>query len=63
MVVGTCGRLIDLLTLSNGKVTNLRRVSFIILDEADRLMDMGFNETLVQFMNSTNPKKQIAMFS
>jgi len=32
----------DVLALSNGKITNLKRVTFIVLDEADRILDMGF---------------------
>jgi ATP-dependent RNA helicase DDX46/PRP5 len=41
-VVCTPGRMIDVLTTSNGKITNLNRVSYIVLDEADRMLDMGF---------------------
>ena len=36
------GRMIEVLTLSNGKVVNLRRVTMLVLDEADRMFDMGF---------------------
>ena len=32
----------DVLATSNGKITNLRRVSYVVLDEADRMLDMGF---------------------
>ncbi len=42
IVVCTPGRMIDVLTTSNGKITNLKRVSYIVLDEADRMLDMGF---------------------
>ena len=42
IVVCTPGRMIDVLTTSNGKITNLRRVSYVVLDEADRMLDMGF---------------------
>ncbi len=37
IVVCTPGRLIDLLTANSGRVTNLRRVSYVVLDEADRM--------------------------
>jgi len=39
IVVATPGRFIDHLQQGN---TNLNRVSFIVLDEADRMLDMGF---------------------
>ncbi len=42
IVVCTPGRMRDILAMSNGKITNLRRVSFVVLDEADRILDMGF---------------------
>ena len=34
--------MIDVLTTSGGKITNLRRVSYIVIDEADRMFDLGF---------------------
>ena len=39
IIVCTPGRMIDMLAATNGKVTNLRRVTYIVLDEADRLVD------------------------
>ncbi len=42
IVIGTPGRLIDVLTTSNGKITNLKRVTYVVIDEADRMLDQGF---------------------
>lgn len=39
VIAATPGRLIDLLV---SRVTNLRRVTYLVLDEADRMFDMGF---------------------
>lgn len=42
IVVCTPGRMIDLLVANSGRVTNLARVTFLVLDEADRMFDLGF---------------------
>ena len=39
VVIATPGRLIDML---ESRHTNLRRVTYLVLDEADRMLDMGF---------------------
>ena len=39
IVIATPGRLIDML---DSRVTNLKRVTYLVLDEADRMLDMGF---------------------
>jgi len=41
-IVCTPGRMIDLLTANSGRVTNLKRVTYMVLDEADQMFDMGF---------------------
>lgn len=39
IVIATPGRLIDML---DSRITNLRRVTYLVLDEGDRMLDMGF---------------------
>ena len=39
IVVATPGRMIDMVKI---KATNLRRVTYLVMDEADRMFDMGF---------------------
>lgn len=39
IVIATPGRLLDFLQLGS---TNLRRTTYLVLDEADRMLDMGF---------------------
>ena len=41
VVVGTPGRLVDVCRGGNKSATNLRRVTYLVLDEADRMLDMG----------------------
>ena len=63
IVIGTPGRLIDVLTISNGKVTNLRRVTFCVLDEADRMFDLGFEPQITMMLRTIRPDRQLCMFS
>lgn len=62
-IVGTPGRMVDIFSISGGKVVNLYRVSFFVLDEADRMMDLGFQPQISDFFNKTQKTKQIVMFS
>jgi ATP-dependent RNA helicase DDX46/PRP5 len=62
-VVATPGRLIDMLCANNGKVLNLNRVSYLVLDEADRMFDMGFEPQINVVLNNTRPDRQSVMFS
>ena len=41
-IICTPGRMIDILTLNKGKISNLRRVTMLVIDEADRMFDLGF---------------------
>lgn len=63
IVVATPGRFIDLLTLNNGKLVNTSRISFVVLDEADRLFDLGFEPQITQIMKAIRPDKQCILFS
>ncbi|KAM0873291.1 hypothetical protein ACQ4PT_038165 [Festuca glaucescens] len=63
IVVCTPGRMIDILCTSSGKITNLRRVSFLVLDEADRMFDMGFEPQITRIVQNTRPDRQTVLFS
>ena len=63
IVVATPGRLIDLLTANSGRVTNLRRVTYLVLDEADRMFDMGFEPQVMKIVNNIRPDRQMVLFS
>ena len=63
VVVCTPGRMIDVLTANSGRVTNLRRVTFVVLDEADRMFDMGFEPQVSRIVGAVRPDRQLAMFS
>jgi len=54
------GRLIDLLVEGS---TTLRRVSFFVLDEADRMLDMGFDPQIRALSRQVRPHRQTLMFS
>jgi superfamily II DNA/RNA helicase len=48
IVIATPGRLIDML---ESRVTNLKRVTYLVLDEADRMLDMGFEPQIRKIVN------------
>jgi ATP-dependent RNA helicase DDX46/PRP5 len=55
--------MIDLLTANSGRVTNLKRVTYVVLDEADRMFDMGFEPQVMKIVNNTRPDRQTVLFS
>ena len=63
VVCCTPGRMIDILVTSGGKITNLRRVTYLVLDEADRMFDMGFEPQISRIMSNIRPDRQNVMFS
>lgn len=65
VLVSTPGRLIDHLQNTHGFAKTLSHVNVVILDEADRLLDMGFKpdiERILSFLPPTN-KRQTLLFS
>ncbi len=54
------GRLIDLI---KKKGTNLERVTYLVLDEADRMFDMGFEPQVRSIANHVRPDRQTLLFS
>ncbi len=60
IVVGTPGRLIDLI---NRKKLKLDELDFLVLDEADEMLNMGFVEDIETIISSANPNKRTFLFS
>ena len=60
IVVGSPGRVIDHL---NRKTLKLDKIEYLILDEADEMLNMGFIEDMEEIMKHTNPKKRTLLFS
>ena len=58
--VATPGRLLDLL---ESNATNLRRVTYLVLDEADRMLQMGFEDQLRKIVSQIRPDRQTVMWS
>jgi len=55
--------MIDVLTTSNGKITNLKRVTYVVLDEADRMLDLGFEPQIAKILQNVRPDRQTVMCS
>jgi superfamily II DNA/RNA helicase len=49
--------------LGPGKITNLRRVTYLVLDEADRMFDMGFEPQIMRIVQNIRPDRQTVLFS
>lgn len=60
VIIATPGRLISHLSLGN---VDLSKVSFFILDEADRMLDMGFSEDIMKIASYLPKDCQTIMFS
>ena len=63
IVVCTPGRMIELLGANNGRVTNLRRTTYVVLDEADRMFDLGFEPQVLKILTNVRPDRQTVLFS
>eukprot|EP01069_Polyplicarium_translucidae_P003587 Polyplicarium_translucidae@DN2358_c0_g1_i3.p1 len=60
ILIGCPGRLIDFL---ESGVTSLKRVTYLVLDEADRMLDMGFEPQIRKIVSQIRPDRQTLMWS
>mmetsp|Transcript_4282 Transcript_4282/g.7103 ORF Transcript_4282/g.7103 Transcript_4282/m.7103 type:complete len:591 (+) Transcript_4282:105-1877(+) len=60
IVVATPGRLIDFLAQRD---LSLQRVTYLVLDEADRMLDMGFQGDVASISGLVRPERQVLFFS
>ncbi|KAK9502540.1 hypothetical protein O3M35_011304 [Rhynocoris fuscipes] len=60
ILIATPGRLIDFLEKGT---TNLKRCTYLVLDEADRMLDMGFEPQIRKIIEQIRPDRQVLMWS
>merc|ERR1712176_768292 len=60
IVIATPGRMIDFL---DSGATNLKRVTYLVLDEADRMLDMGFEPQVRKITSQIRPDRQTLLWS
>ena len=60
VVVGTPGRILDHL---KRRTLKLDQISYLVLDEADEMLNMGFLEDVTEIMSKTGPDKRTMLFS
>jgi superfamily II DNA/RNA helicase len=60
VVVGTPGRLLD---LASQRLLSLKKVEVMVLDEADKMLDLGFLSDIEKLFAQTNPSRHTMLFS
>lgn len=60
MLICTPGRMLDFL---ERRTTNFQRVTYLVFDEADRMLDMGFEKQIRCMVNQIRPDRQVLMWS
>jgi len=60
VIIATPGRLLSFLSISN---LDLSGVEYLILDEADRMLDMGFNHDIMRIVEKLPTSRQTLLFS
>ncbi len=60
IVVGTPGRVNDMI---NRKILKINAINWLVLDEADEMLNMGFKEELDEILKTTPGDKQVLLFS
>lgn len=63
IVVCTPGRMIEVLASSTTRSINLDRTTFVVIDEADRMFDFGFEPQITKILSIIRPTRQTVMFS
>ncbi len=60
IIIATPGRMLDHL---ERRTVSLKNIKFIVLDEADEMLDMGFRDDIEAILKSTDPERQTVLFS
>ena len=60
LLIATPGRLIEMV---HKNATNLRRCTICVLDEADKLLQLGFEEQITSIVKQIRPDRQTLLFS
>jgi ATP-dependent RNA helicase RhlE len=61
IIIATPGRMID--HMENGRMTSMSQVSILVLDEADRMLDMGFAPQIRKILEKVPKERQTLLFS
>lgn len=60
ILIATPGRLLDFM---DAGVVRLNRVTYLVLDEVDRMLDMGFEKEIKKILDQVRPDRQTLMWS
>lgn len=59
-MIASPGRLIEMI---KKKATSLSRVTFLVLDEADKMLSLGFEQQIRSIVSQTRPDRQTLLFT
>lgn len=60
IIVATPGRLMDLM---NRNAVKIERIDYVVLDEADEMLNMGFRDDIEEILSATPENKRVCLFS
>ena len=60
VLIASPGRLIEMI---RKKATNMHRVTYLVLDEADKMLSLGFEHQIRSIVSQTRPDRQTLLFT
>ncbi len=63
IIIATPGRLLDIIGMEHPTILSIRKVRYVVLDEADKLFNLGFEEQINSILKELPEERQTLLFS